>query len=138
MKPILFAILAALFWGISPMFEKIGLKDIDPFIAVVIRNIVATICIIALLGVSGRAHELLVLNKKAIFFIAVGGILASFLGQLVYYTALKYGDVSEIVPVSSIYPLFAVFIGLLILKEDFNIEKLIGTILIIIGVLLIR
>jgi len=38
MKPFYFAILASLVWGIAPVIEKIGLKNIEPLSGVIVRS----------------------------------------------------------------------------------------------------
>jgi transporter family protein len=38
MKPFYFAILAAIVWGVAPIVEKMGLKNIEPLSGVMVRS----------------------------------------------------------------------------------------------------
>ena len=69
--------------------------------------------------------------------LAIIGILAA-VGIYIYFNALTGSSASKIVPLTAIYPLFTCFYGFLFLKEDFSMEKIIGTILIIAGVFVLN
>jgi len=60
------------------------------------------------------------------------------LGHLAYYYAVKYGDVSKMVPVISSFPLITVILAILLLSEKLTLTKVIGAILIIAGVVVIK
>ena len=55
-----------------------------------------------------------------------------------YFGALKLDETSKIVPIAAIYPLVTAVLSILILKEGVTLFRLIGTLLIIIGVWLVR
>lgn len=64
--------------------------------------------------------------------------MASLLGQLAYYYALKYSEASKVVPVSSSFPLFTLILAFLFLHENITFKKILGTLLVILGIILIR
>lgn len=138
METILFALIAAFFWGAAPVFEKIGLKEIDPIIGVAIRSFVVTLIMVIYLASRGRIWEFSRLSYSSIAYIAMGAIFASLLGQFFYYQGLKYGEATKIVPVASVYPLIALMLAILMLGEKLTLNRLVGTILIIAGVALIK
>ncbi|HBG45815.1 MAG TPA: hypothetical protein DDW94_02390 [Deltaproteobacteria bacterium] len=138
-KSFAFAILTAVIWGIAPAFEKIGLKGpIDPVLGVLIRTV--PIMVIALLGVffMGRLGDVATVDVKSALFVAAGGLLAGLLGQLAFYSALKAGDASVVVPVAATYPLVALLISVVFLGEAFTIQKLAGIALVVGGVALLK
>src|SRR6266480_7332701 len=133
MSPYVSALLAALCWGFAPMFEKTGLQgDSDPTLGVLVRSIgvaVGTLCLLPLIG-RGVGARLSSLPMRTWFFLGVGGLLASVVGQAFFYRALKYGEMSRVVPIGASYPLIAFILGLLIFKEPFTQGKMVGVVLV--------
>jgi transporter family protein len=138
-RSFLFAIAASLVWGLAPALEKMGLKgNIDPYAGVVIRTVaIAFLAIVGLLFM-GRLASFKGLDLKAVFFIAAGGIVAGFIGQLAFYSALKHGEASVVVPVAATYPLVALIVSIVFLGEAFTWQKAVGISLVVIGVALVR
>jgi len=138
-KAFLFAILTSVIWGFAPAFEKMGLRGrIDPYVGVVIRTIPIAVIGAAGLFFMGRVKEIAAADSKSILFVIAGGFLAGFLGQVAFYTALKSGEASTVVPVAATYPLVALIISILFLGEAFTWQKLAGIGMIVLGVMLLR
>jgi transporter family protein len=139
-KSFLFAVLAAVIWGFAPALEKVGLKGagMDPFLGVFIRTI--PIALFAMLGVlaMGRMGEVASIDLKSALFVAAGGLVAGLLGQLAFYSALKWGEASVVVPVAATYPLVALLVSVLFLGEAFTMQKLAGIALVVGGVVLLK
>jgi transporter family protein len=140
MEAILLAIFTAICWGTSAIFEKMGLLNIDPITAVFIRSLTVIFIIIILfpLFYPGFFKSVINIDKRSLILIIIGGILASFLGQWIYFKALKIGEASRIVPVVTTYPLITLILSIIYLKEELTLFKVLGITLIIIGVCLIR
>jgi transporter family protein len=64
--------------------------------------------------------------------------MASIIGQLCFYRALKIGDVSRVVPIGASYPVTACLLGILLLHEPVTLEKGIGILLVVGGTFLLR
>lgn len=138
MEVILFALLAAFFFGLSPILEKTGLKEVDPLTGLFIRSgVVFTILLFAILAL-GKTGDLQNIDKGTIFYLGAGGISAALVGHLLYYYALKGGEASEVVPVTSIYPLIALVLAVVFLGEKATLQKVAGAVLIVVGVFLIK
>ncbi len=138
-KAFMYAVLTAIIWGLAPAFEKTGLSGkVDPYVGVVIRTIPVVIVSITGLFLLGKAGELAHLETRNIFFLAIGGLIAGFLGQLTLYNALKAGEASIVVPISATYPLITLVIAVLFLGESVTLTKVLGIILVISGVALLR
>ena len=136
LKAILWAILAALVWGSAPVFFKLGLKgEISPLSGIFFHNLTATI--FALLTLLILKENPLSYTFKEIFFVSLGGFVSGFLGLLVYYKAVKAGEVSIVAPIASSSPLFSTLLAVLILGEEFTVKKFVGTILIVLGIILV-
>jgi len=139
-KSFFFAVLAAVIWGFAPALEKVGLRgtSIDPFLGVFIRTI--PIAVFAMVGVlvMGRLGEVASVDLRSALFVAAGGLVAGLLGQFAFYSALKSGDASVVVPVAATYPLVALLVSVLFLGESFTMQKLAGIALVVGGVVLLK
>lgn len=77
-------------------------------------------------------------DLKTMLFLIAGGIMASVLGQILFYSALKQGEASKLVPVAGMYPLVSFILGLIFLGETFTLSKGFGMVLVVLGVFLLR
>jgi transporter family protein len=139
MKPFYFAILAAIVWGVAPIVEKMGLKNIEPLSGVMVRSsgIIIGAVILAIFNNSALKTAMKA-DPKTILFLFLGGIIASILGQIFFYNALKQGEVSKMVPIAATYPLVSFLLGLLFFGESFTVAKGLGIGFVILGVFLLR
>jgi len=64
--------------------------------------------------------------------------LASFVGQLAFYQALKVGAISQLTPVAGAYPLVAALLGWWVLREPITLTRAMGVVCVVIGVALLR
>ncbi len=133
LKAVFWALLSAIIWGSAPVLFKLGLKgEISPLVGILIHNLTATI--FALIGVVILKENVLNYPIKELLMVALGGFVSGFLGLLVYYKAIKVGEVSIVAPVAASSPLFSAILASAILGESLTFTKAIGSILIIIGI----
>jgi len=139
MKAYYLAILTAIIWGIVPIIEKLGLTKIEPLAGVLVRSCGVLIgMILVVLFNRGLLKMVFNAEPRTLFLLLTGGLMASILGQIFFYTALKQGEASKLVPIAGIYPLVSFFLGLVFLGENFTINKMLGVILVLLGVFLLR
>jgi len=138
MNSYLLALLVAFVWGFAPIFEKLSLSKAQPLTAATIRSIFITCFLLVIFFISSNPKEIVLLPPKTILYIILGGFFGGGIGLLLYFFALKNGDASRLVPLVATYPLFTSFFSLIILKEEFSLAKILGTILIIGGIFLIQ
>jgi len=135
-KAVLWALLTALIWGSAPVLFKLGLRgDISPLSGIFIHNLTATLfslLFLALLRENPFNHPM-----KDLVAVSLGGFVSGFLGLLVYYKAVKEGDVSLVAPLASTAPLVSSLLAVLLLGESMNFVKLLGTLLIVTGAVLL-
>jgi len=129
-------LLTILFWGMSPVIEKIGLKEVEPLLALFIRTLAALVGISLTLLVSSHSN-FSSLTIKNIGILSLSGILAGFLGMFTYFSLLKTKNASQIVPLTSTYPLVATLLAILFLKEELTLLKILGTLFVVIGIYLL-
>ncbi|MFY9568271.1 MAG: DMT family transporter, partial [Acetivibrionales bacterium] len=71
------------------------------------------------------------------WLIGIEALLATLVGDLAYYAALKKGDVSLVTIVMSSSPLITILCSALFLGEHITLMRLIGAVLVIAGIILI-
>jgi transporter family protein len=134
-----FALLTAMVWGLAPILEKAGLAGrVDPYLGVVIRSISITVLAVAGLLVMGRGGSIASVDLRSAFFIGAGGVVAGLIGQFLFYSALKTGEASVVVPVAATYPLVALLVSVLFLGEALTWQKLGGIGMVVGGVMLLK
>jgi len=142
MKSFYFAILTAVVWGITPIIEKIGLtsKTMDPVAGVIFRSIGSFLAGVILFFIVLKyfPSSLKNVEHKAIYFLMTGGILASVIGQVFFYISLKGGNASVVTPISGTYPLITFILGVFLLGETVNIQKILGVVFIVLGVIFLK
>ena len=125
-------ILIAILWGIRPVLQKKILNDISPETVMVIGGILyfVLICIYMSFNKDKVFNELNKINdeqKKILLMISIIGFIASIL----YYNALSKESSTKVVTITSIWPIFAIIFGVIILNEKFNPKLLIAIIVIL-------
>ena len=138
-KTLLFALAASFFWGLGPIFAKMGLTRTDPTVALAFRSFVIGFILLFWAIATGHFGDVCSLaTSKAGLLIAAEGICASLLGHLAFYYAIKSGEVSRMVPVVSSFPLITVILAILFLSEKLTPTKSIGAMLVVAGVVVIK
>jgi len=138
MKILILLLLTAVLWGTTPVLEKIGLTKAQPLTGVTVRSLAVVITLILYLFFTGKLKETLTVDFKTIVIFSISGILAGLIGMITYFAALRAGATSEIVPIAATYPLVTAILSILILGEQITPFRILGTILIVIGIWLVQ
>jgi uncharacterized membrane protein len=122
-------ILIALLWGIRPVLQKKILHDISPETVMIIGGTLyfIFICIYTYFNKEKVFDELTKIDnqqQKILLVISIAGFFAS----LLYYNALSKESSAKVVTITSIWPIFAIIFGTIILNEKFNPKLLIAVI----------
>lgn len=131
-------LLTTVVWGATPIMEKIGLSKVDPLVGATVRSGITTCGLLLLTFLLGKGRELAEVDARSLLLFGASGVMAGILGMWSYYTALKIGATSRIVPISATYPLVTSLLSFLILGEGLTFPRLIGTLLIVCGVWLVK
>ena len=138
MSAFLWALLTAGIWGIVPLMEKVALETASPAAGVMVRSLGVVAGLILFSGVWSPWASVRTMRWSSILLLAGGGLLASFIGQMAFYRALKSGAVSQVTPVAGAYPLVAALLGWIVLREPLTLSRLLGVVCVVIGVVLLR
>jgi transporter family protein len=135
MNWIIYAILSAIFAALVAVFGKIGLKDIDSTLATTVRSIVMAIFLVIVAFSLGKFSALHTLNNKALIFIILSGV-AGAISWLFYFLAIKLGPVSSVAALDRTSIIFVLVLAFLFLGESLTWMKILGSILIAGGAIL--
>jgi len=133
---LLFAFIGMVCWGITPVFVKLGLKSLDPHIGLAIRTATTTLILSGWMISDGSFSKLGEVPFAALLFLMIEAVLATFVGDLAYFAAIKRGDVSLVAIILSCSPLVTVLISMIFLKEAVTATRIMGAVLIIAGIFL--
>lgn len=138
MEAFFFALLTAFIWGLVPFLEKIGLSSVDPTAAYLVRCLGVFLGAIIVICFTPQLPSIGKIGVKSTIFLILAGILAGFVAQVVFYKALKMGEISRIVLITSSYPIFTFLMGWLFLGEEVTVPKVMGMLLIMGGLYLLK
>jgi len=134
---ILYALGAALCWAIAPILYSIGLKDVSANLANMLRLSVAGVFSLIAAILWEDFWNLWPFDWAQIVIIIALSFIGMGFGDWLYLKGLKSMDVSFIVGISNIYPLFVAFFAILFGTESFNFLILLASIIIVSGVILV-
>lgn len=131
---ILFSVLAALIWAIVNTIDKYVLtkwikKPIVPVMILGIVGLIASFIVYLVKGYSELSTNLIIINL-------IGGSFYV-LGSLFYFQAAKLSEITRVVPLLHLIPLFVLVFAAGFLGEIFAPVKYIGVFLLVIGAVII-
>ncbi len=138
MKPVFFALLAAISWGVGGYFEKKGLHmgNLSPQMGITIRTGVALI----VLGFISTPYwkSLAHVGTKALLHIIIGGgVVAGAVGMLCFYAAIKGAPLSRVMPIAFTSPLFGAMMGIVYGGEQLTPKTAIGIAMTVGGIIVL-
>jgi bacterial/archaeal transporter family protein len=131
-----FAVLSAVFAGLTAVFAKSGLDGIDSDYALMLRTVLVTCFLVPLVGLTGKWTNPTTLPPRAALFIVLSA-LATGLSWLCYFRALQLGTVAQVAPIDKLSVAFAAVLAVVFLGERPGAREWVGISLIVIGALVI-
>jgi transporter family protein len=129
------ALLSALFAGVTAVLAKVGVQDVDSNLATAVRTMVILVFAWGV-ALATRAQPLSEVSRKAWLFLVLSG-LATGVSWLCYFRALKLGEASKVAPVDKLSVVFAIALAALFLREKLTWQHWVGGALIVGGSLVI-
>lgn len=133
----LYSLLGMLCWGIAPLFGKLGLYKVSPVTALSLRTIIAATLVMSWLVASRGFSQFLQIPPLFWMFIAIEALLATILGDLAYFAALKKGNINDVTLVLSCSPLITMISSYIFFGEMMKNIQLIGALFITVGLIFI-
>ncbi|MEG0570826.1 MAG: EamA family transporter [Oscillospiraceae bacterium] len=131
-----YACFSAIFASMTSILGKIGIQDIESNLGTAIRTVVVLIMAWAIVLAQGKQRDISKIDKKSWVFILLSGITTG-LSWLFYYSALKYGQASIVVPIDKLSVVVTTFFAHTFLKEKLSKKTIIGLSAIVIGTILL-
>lgn len=130
----IWALLSAVFAGITAVLAKKGVDGVPPNMALLVR--VGFVLIFSLgLAVATKQAGLSSLTKANWIFLGLSAV-ATWLSWLCYFRALQLGDVARVAPIDKLSFVIAMLLGVILLREKVDAKLIGGAAMIVGGVLL--
>ena len=136
MNWLFWAILSAVFAGVTAVLAKQGVENVNSHLATAIRTTVVFLFTWGIAAATVPVQVITELSRRNWLFLALSGI-ATGLSWLCYFRALQLGEVSRVAPVDKLSVVFAIILSILFLRERFTLVQWAGAGLIVAGVILV-
>ena len=125
MNWIFWALLSALFAGLTAILAKIGVARVYANLATALRTTVVLVFTWAIALCGNRWEAIRVLPGRTLMFLTLSG-LATGLSWLCYFRALQLGPASRVAPVDKLSVVFAIGLAALVLGEPLSWRQYVG------------
>jgi DME family drug/metabolite transporter len=129
------AIIVALCWAFTAVLYRKALRNTSYTVTNLVRTIFAAMFLLAVVSLTLRHVSAIPLSLLSLLLLA--SITNLVIGDTLFFMSLKKVGVSRTQPISSSYPLFSMIPASLIIGERIELLTVIGTILILIGIVIV-
>ncbi len=119
------ALLSALFAGLTAVLAKVGVAGVDSNLATAVRTTVVLVFAWSVALATGPLAAVGRLPRRAWLFLALSGV-ATGLSWLCYFRALQLGPASKVAPVDKLSVVFVLIFAALFLREPLTWKTLAG------------
>ncbi len=134
----LMAAICTICMALEGVINRKGVWSTNVWTGNLIRMTVATMGLLFVMGYKGILDDIpSLLNTHLFIWLFLSTIISLFVGEVSYLESIKRCEVSKSLPVSSTYPLFVALFAIVFRGEVFNVNILIGSVLIVIAIYLI-
>lgn len=135
-KWVAYALLSMVFAGFTSVIAKVGLTGISGEMGLAIRTVFVFAFVLALSWLLVPRAELGAVTRHNLVWLGLSGATTT-LSWWFYYKALKAGDVSTIALIDKGSFVVAVVLAWLFLKEQITVRVVIGSVLILAGLVVV-
>jgi len=134
---------AAAAWSVSVTLMGVavkmpGVNSFDANYAIVTVRIAALAVLFMMFApLIDRNRGFLKLKRRTIIELTIGGLVANALGWLLMNYSFLNIPQAQAVPISSVTPLFSALAGFLLFREKATVNRVLGAIVVVMGVILI-
>ncbi len=132
----IFALLSAIFAALTTIFAKIGVESVNTNLATAIRTVVILGIAWSFVWAEQQVHTLFEISQKTMLFLILSGVTTG-LSWLCYFKALQVAPASWVAPIDKSSLVFVIIFGSLFLNEPLTLKTIIGTGLMIAGILIL-
>jgi transporter family protein len=132
----IWAVLSAAFAALTAILAKLGVQDVDPDLATLVRTAVVIVALCGFVAATGKWRNPSQLGARTLLLLALSGI-ATGASWLCYFRALKYGPASKVAPVDKLSVVLVALFAVLFLSERPSVRDWLGICLVAAGVILL-
>ena len=129
------ALMSALFAGLTAILAKVGVREINSNLATAIRTVVILVFAWSIALVT-KTQPLSTIPLRTWVFLVLSG-LATGLSWLCYFRALQLGQASKVAPVDKLSVVVAIALAALLLGEQLTWRHWVGGVLIVSGTMVL-
>jgi transporter family protein len=126
------ALLSALFAGLTAIFAKVGVEGIAPDVATFVRTVVVLLLLGAVIVATRQYQQLPQLTSRTYGFLALSG-LATGASWWCYFRALHAGDAARVAPLDKLSVVLVALFGVGFLGEKLSTVNWLGILMIAAG-----
>jgi len=130
------AVLSAIFAALTAIFAKVGVEDINPDLATMIRTVIVLITLALILFATGKFSGTGPISAKSWLFLLLSG-LGTGASWICYFRALKLGPATLVAPIDKLSVVLVALFGVVFLGERPSWNGWLGIALIAAGAVLI-
>ncbi len=120
---------SALFAGLTSIFAKCGIKNVDSTLATAIRTVVILLFSWIMVFLTGAFEDMYHLDGKTMFFLLCSGF-ATGGSWLCYFKALQLGDINKVTPIDKSSTVLTMLLASIFLGEELTALKIASMVLI--------
>jgi len=126
------ALLSALFAGLTAILAKVGVAGVHSNLATAIRTTVVLVFAWGIAFATSKPSAMFELSRRAWLLLTLSG-LATGLSWLCYFRALQLGEASRVAPVDKLSIVFVIAFAALFLQEKLTWHQWVGGGLVVAG-----
>jgi transporter family protein len=132
----LWALLSAFFAALTAIFAKLGVAEVSPDVATLLRTVVILAALLALVLATHQFPDLWRATPRAYAFLVLSG-LATGASWWCYFRALQVGDAARVAPLDKLSVLLVALFGAGFLGERLAAVNWLGVVLVALGAWLV-
>jgi transporter family protein len=130
------AVLSAVFAGITAILAKVGVENVNSNLATAIRTTFILFITWAIAFAVVPAPQLAIPGRRTLLFLGLSGAAAGF-SWICYFRALQLGEASRVATIDKLSVVFTVILAGLFLRERLTWQLAAGATLIVAGTLVV-
>lgn len=136
-KSYIYILLTVLLWASTAAVSKMLLINLNNFQILLYSSLFATIGLFLIILFQKKVSIIKSYTVRDYLVFSYMGFIGVFLYQTFFFAAMSYLPAQEAFVINYLWPVMVVIFAMLILKEEFNLKKIIGIILSFIGVFIV-
>lgn len=136
LKGIIFAFIGAIGQGLGLIYSKIGVADLNPFVATEIRIFTGILCFMVIITATKNWTNFAgaFKNRSAMAGITVGSLFGPVIGVSLSLMAVKYTSAAVASTLMAIVPVIIIPVSIFIFKEKIARKEMFGAVIGVLGV----